>query len=94
MIRSIGKFIGKHFEDAAAKAGKAYKGFKAANFLKENLPESAAESLAEGSTHRFSGLRRGGRVKKRSYASGGPVSSASKRADGIAVRGKTRCKIV
>jgi hypothetical protein len=35
--------------------------------------------------------KRGGSVKK--YASGGTVSSASKRADGIASKGKTRCKI-
>jgi hypothetical protein len=35
--------------------------------------------------------KRGGSVKK--YASGGMVSSASKRADGIATKGKTRCKI-
>jgi hypothetical protein len=33
-------------------------------------------------------LKKGGAVKK--YASGGSVSSASKRADGIAIRGKTR----
>jgi len=39
-----------------------------------------------------SGMNRGGGVKK--YAGGGSVSSASKRADGIASRGKTRCKIV
>jgi hypothetical protein len=37
------------------------------------------------------GMRRGGKVKK--YASGGSVSSASKRADGIAKKGKTRGKI-
>jgi hypothetical protein len=37
------------------------------------------------------GMRRGGAVKK--YASGGSVSSASKRADGIAQRGKTRGKV-
>jgi hypothetical protein len=37
------------------------------------------------------GMKRGGAVKK--YASGGMVSSASKRADGIASKGKTRCKI-
>jgi hypothetical protein len=37
------------------------------------------------------GYKRGGKVKK--YASGGSVSSASKRADGIAVRGKTRGRI-
>ena len=38
-----------------------------------------------------SGFKRGGAVKK--YASGGSVSSASKRADGIAQRGKTRGKV-
>jgi hypothetical protein len=35
--------------------------------------------------------KKGGAVKK--MASGGSVSSASKRADGIAVKGKTRGKI-
>ena len=35
--------------------------------------------------------KRGGKVKK--MASGGMTSSASKRADGIATKGKTRCKI-
>jgi hypothetical protein len=38
-----------------------------------------------------SGFKRGGTVKK--YASGGSVSSASKRADGIAQRGKTRGRV-
>lgn len=37
------------------------------------------------------GIKNGGAVKK--YASGGSVSSASKRADGIAQRGKTRGKV-
>ncbi len=32
----------------------------------------------------------GGRMKKPSYKAGGKVSSASKRADGCAIRGKTR----
>ena len=36
-------------------------------------------------------MKKGGAVKK--YASGGSVSSASKRADGIAIRGKTRGKV-
>lgn len=38
------------------------------------------------------GMRHGGKVKK--YKSGGSVSSASKRADGIATKGKTRGKFV
>jgi hypothetical protein len=37
------------------------------------------------------GMRKGGAVK--GYASGGTVSSASKRADGIATKGKTRGKM-
>ncbi len=38
------------------------------------------------------GMRRGGKVKR--YASGGSVSSASKRADGCATKGKTRGKFI
>lgn len=38
------------------------------------------------------GLKKGGAVKK--YASGGSVSSASKRADGIAQRGKTKGRVL
>ena len=37
------------------------------------------------------GMKKGGKVKK--YASGGSVSSASRRADGIAQRGKTKGRI-
>ena len=42
------------------------------------------------------GMKKGGAVKKKasSYKSGGSVSSASKRADGCAIKGKTRGKIV
>lgn len=35
--------------------------------------------------------KKGGSIKK--YASGGSVSSVSKRADGIATKGKTKCKV-
>jgi len=49
-----------------------------------------AEEAAEGGAPPT--MRRGGRVKKK--ASGGSVSSASKRADGCAVKGKTRGKFV
>lgn len=38
-----------------------------------------------------SAMKRGGAVKK--YAAGGSVSSASSRADGIAIKGKTRGRI-
>ena len=44
------------------------------------------------------GMKKGGAVKKKAgsktYKSGGSVSSASKRADGCAIKGKTRGKIV
>jgi hypothetical protein len=38
------------------------------------------------------GMKKGGAVKK--MASGGKVSSASKRADGCAIRGKTKGRMV
>lgn len=50
--------------------------------------------IVRESKSRMSGdveYKKGGAVKK--YASGGSVSSASKRADGIAMRGKTRGKV-
>ena len=40
----------------------------------------------------YYGMRKGGGVKK--YASGGSVSSASKRADGCATKGKTKGRFV
>jgi len=39
------------------------------------------------------GMRKGGEAKAKKMASGGMTSSASKRADGIAVKGKTRGKM-
>jgi hypothetical protein len=49
------------------------------------------ESLKLGREPLKLGMKRGGSVKK--MASGGTVSSASKRADGIATKGKTRGKM-
>lgn len=40
----------------------------------------------------YYGMRKGGGVKK--YASGGSVSSASKRADGCAMKGKTKGRFI
>ena len=51
----------------------------------------AYERLKKLTRKKDDGMKRGGAVKK--YASGGMVSSASRRADGIATKGKTRGKI-
>jgi archaeosine-15-forming tRNA-guanine transglycosylase len=40
----------------------------------------------------FDGYKKGGKIKK--MASGGKVSSASKRADGCATKGKTKGKML
>jgi len=37
-------------------------------------------------------MKKGGKVKK--YAAGGMIGSASKRADGIAMKGKTKGKMI
>ena len=100
----LGKF-GKLFKGAKGDDVKrlerpgtvAGKGFLARDY------EGAAKSGSKGAPKKQLGYskdtdvtdvtakKRGGAVKK--YASGGMVSSASKRADGIASKGKTRCKI-
>ena len=49
--------------------------------------QAAAEQAAAGG-----GMKKGGKVKK--MAKGGSVGSASKRADGVATRGKTRGRMV
>ena len=62
-----------------AKAAKAYDKLKKSKFTKgDDVTDVTAK-------------KRGGAVKK--YASGGMVSSASRRADGIATKGKTRGKM-
>jgi len=40
------------------------------------------------------GMKRGGKAKAKKYAKGGKVSSASKRADGCATKGKTKGRFV
>jgi len=90
-----------------AKAASAYDKLKKSSFTKGDdvtdvVPKSTAmkqlgkptgkKPLDESDTTGGAiGYKRGGKMKK--YASGGMVSSASKRADGIASKGKTRCKI-
>ena len=59
-----------------------------ASLLKKNPNK---KSFFEANDERIQGLKRGGTVKK--MASGGSVSSASSRADGIAQRGKTKGKM-
>jgi hypothetical protein len=67
--------------------------------LDEDAPgyEAAAAAVRKGLGGKDFGLKKGGSVKQSSptkkMASGGMVSSASKRADGIATKGKTRCKM-
>ena len=83
---------------ALDKDGKPYRNAASALTDKEidRLFESGKFRVGRGETpKRMSedgGMRRGGSVKK--YAKGGSVSSASKRADGCAVKGKTRGKFV
>lgn len=62
--------------------------------------ESPGYEAASGAVRKEMGgkdfsFKKGGRVKSapKKMSSGGSVSPASKRADGIATRGKTRCKI-
>jgi hypothetical protein len=67
--------------------------------LDESAPgyEATAAAVRKGLGGKDFGLKKGGSIKRsdpvKKMASGGMVSSASKRADGIATKGKTRCKM-
>jgi hypothetical protein len=58
---------------------------------KEGLKEIGYDAPRIGTEPLKLGMKKGGAVKK--MASGGMTSSASKRGDGIASKGKTRCKM-
>ena len=81
-----GKFVSKHLNDD-----------KGADAAKEAALKDAAnkEMAALASQYRPRQSEPTGGVEGyKSYKKGGKVSSASKRADGIAVKGKTRGRIV
>jgi hypothetical protein len=103
---SKGPTMGKADDDRAASA---YDKLKKSSFVKKGGDDvtdvtpkskpmkslgkpSSKKALDESDTTGGAiGYKRGGKTKK--YAAGGMVSSASRRADGIATKGKTRCKI-
>lgn len=87
-------------------SGALRKNIKKGSRASDNMPSSMGKNprlmgldpMMEGDLERMAGeggpnFKKGGKVKPKpvkKYASGGSVSSASKRADGIAKRGKTR----
>ena len=85
--------------DRAARAAARERGMLEENAARYNLdpsdPAFAAQAAAVRSSlggKDFTLRKKGGKVKTKKMASGG-MSSASKRADGIATRGKTKYKI-
>ena len=82
---SYRSLTGKAREDAKANEARD-------KLMKSDFVKKPKKGLDESDTTGGAvGYKRGGKMKK--YASGGMVSSASRRADGIATKGKTRCKI-
>ena len=55
------------------------------------IPKDLSELIGRDDPELF-GRKKGGSVKSKKMASGG-MTSASKRADGIATKGKTKCKM-
>ena len=77
--------LGERIKGTVESAGKSV-----ARTPAERMAENA-RLVEERRKREAEGMKKGGKVKK--YASGGSVSSASKRADGIAQRGKTKGRI-
>ncbi len=81
--------------------GNAMAGFQDATGMGGILPMIASEQRRKRREKREGeaveageGMKRGGRAKAKKYAKGGKVSSASKRADGCATKGKTKGRFV
>jgi hypothetical protein len=94
-----GAFSRKRSERAEAQRKKMLKENAERYGLDEGAPgyEAAAGAVRKNLGGKDFSLKKGGSVKRsapiQKMASGGMVSSASKRADGIATKGKTRCKM-
>lgn len=81
--------------------GNAMAGFQDATGMGGILPMIASEQRRKRRERRENetveageGMKRGGKAKSKKYAKGGKVSSASKRADGCATKGKTKGRFV
>lgn len=90
-------FFGPTPEDAAAMAEQAPRMRK--GLFGEEIPEDMYQEMERKNKEAgfYGRFKKGGSVKKKAtkkYASGGSVSSASKRGDGCAQRGKTRGRMV
>jgi len=75
--------LGKHGESKVQKSG----------HTRAMEPKMKGNDIGNGPA--INTMKKGGMAKKqmKKMASGGMTSSASKRADGIAMKGKTNCKI-
>jgi len=86
-VKRAGQFIGDKFDDADAYVSG-----------KLGMEERAAYKRGMREGLKDEGYKKGGKVKAKTgakkYAGGGSVSSASKRADGCATKGKTKGRFV
>ena len=62
--------------------------------MRRRAETSEIDEDSGGIGERMVGAKRGGKIKAKKYAGGGSVGSASKRADGCAMRGKTKGRMV
>ena len=83
-------------KEVAMKNANDIAGYKAAeaDFKKEQAASKGSRGGAAGSKIELEKGMMGSSMPKPKLASGGKVSSASKRADGCAVRGKTKGKMI
>jgi hypothetical protein len=89
---NIGEMIASRIPGASG--GSISQDFMNMNTGKGETEEERKKRLAEQAASRSQGMKKGGKVKAKSKPHTPKVSSASKRADGIATKGKTRGRIV
>jgi hypothetical protein len=89
-LTPLGGGVGKVAAELTTARGAALRAAEKAEREREKVVNPLAWAAGP---KRFSEFKKGGVVKAKKMASGGATSSASKRGDGIATKGKTKCKM-
>ena len=79
-------------EDATRRSQRAIQGEMLR--ARASTPEASTYDRLRHRVFEATGMKKGGKVKAKKMAKGGSVSSASKRADGCAIKGKTKGRFV
>ena len=91
---TISKLFGVTKDEPKYQAAREMKKALESERARINIPKAMDDEADMQKRLEDAGMKKGGKVKAKKMASGGKVSSASKRADGCATKGKTKGRII